>query len=72
VAFHNVWEGWPIVLTLLGWSQVLKGTIAFVAPQLSMRGFNRVSYERSYEFIYAGIFLLGLACIFWYVVFTLR
>jgi hypothetical protein len=70
VAFHNIWEGLPMVLTLLGWGQVLKGTIAFVAPQLSMRGFNRVSYERSYEFIYAGIVLLGLAGIFWYIVIT--
>jgi hypothetical protein len=61
VAFHNVWEGLPIVLTLLGWGQVIKATIAFVAPQLSMRGLQRVSPGRSYEFVYAGVFLLGLS-----------
>jgi hypothetical protein len=70
VAFHNVWEGLPVVLTLLGWGQVIKAAIALVAPQVSMRGFNRVSPERANEFLYAGIFLLGLSGIFWYIVIT--
>jgi hypothetical protein len=25
VAFHNVWVGLPVVLTLIGWGMVLKG-----------------------------------------------
>ena len=68
VAFHNVWEGLPIVLTLLGWSQVIKAFVAFVLPNLSMKGLTRVSHERASEFVYAGLFLLGLAGIFWYIV----
>ena len=29
VAFHNVWHGPALVLTLIGWAQVLKGAIRF-------------------------------------------
>lgn len=68
VGFHNVWEGWPIALTLLGWGQVIKAFSAFVLPVLSMKGLNRVSHERASEFVWAGFFLLGLAGIFWYIV----
>ena len=32
VAFHNVWTGLPIVLTILGWAQVLKGAPLFHLP----------------------------------------
>ena len=70
VAFHNVWSGLPIVITLLGWAQVLKATIAFAVPQLSMRGLMRVSHERSYEFVGAGFGLLALSGVAWYLVFT--
>jgi hypothetical protein len=70
VAFHNVWEGWPLVLTLLGWGQVIKAFIAFVFPALSMKGLNRVSHEKANEFVYAGLFLLGLSGLFWYIVIT--
>jgi hypothetical protein len=68
VAFHNVWSGLAIVVTLLGWAQVLKATVAFVAPQLSMRGLMRVSYERSHEFVVAGVALLAMSGVCWYVV----
>lgn len=70
VAFHNVWEGLPIVLTLLGWAQVIKALVAFVLPDVSMKGLQRVSHERSTEFVWAGLFLLALSGVFWYLVFT--
>jgi hypothetical protein len=69
VAFHNVWEGLPVVVTLLGWAQVIKGTVAFLLPDVSMRGFQRVSHERSREFAGAGVFLLAIAGVCWYLVF---
>ncbi len=35
VVFHNVWVvGWPVIITLLGWSAVIKGTVRLVAPRL--------------------------------------
>ena len=68
VAFHPVWSGPAIVITLIGWAQVIKATIAFVAPSLSMRGFARVSHERSREFVIAGFGLLAISALSWYVV----
>ena len=66
VAFHNVWSGLPIVLTLIGWSQVLKGLLALVAPALNMKGMMRVSMERAHEFqVAGGLFLILSAVIVW-------
>jgi len=66
VAFHQVWTGPAVVVTLLGWAQVVKGLIAFTAPQVSMRGFARVSQERSHEFVIGGVFLLAISGVCWY------
>lgn len=43
VAFHNVWHGPGLVLTLIGWAQVLKGIGRFLAPQLALRVMKRAS-----------------------------
>jgi hypothetical protein len=67
VAFHQVWSGLAIVVTLLGVAQIVKGSVAFVAPQLSMRGLERVSTERSHEFVIAGVGLLVFSGFCWYV-----
>ena len=61
VAFHNVWTGLPIVLTLIGWGQVVKGLVALVAPAVSMKGLMRVSEERAHEFQIAGALFLVLS-----------
>src|SRR5829696_4205389 len=57
VAFHNVWEGLPIVLTLFGWAQVVKGGLCFVVPQLGLRSLGRVKPERAHEFAYGSVLL---------------
>jgi hypothetical protein len=66
VAFHQVWTGPALIVTLLGWAQVVKGTIAFVLPQVSMLGFQRVSHERRHEFVVAGAGLLVFSGFCWY------
>ena len=68
VAFHNVWEGLPTILTILGWGQVLKGFLSFVVPQIGMRGLARVSLERAWEFVVGGLFLLAICILLWYLV----
>jgi hypothetical protein len=70
VGFHNVWEGLPIILTLLGWSQVLKGVVNFVAPHLALRGLGKISIERAWHFVVAGAFTLVFSAAMWYVVFS--
>jgi hypothetical protein len=70
VAFHNVWDGLAVLLTLLGWAQVLKGFMSFVVPQVALRGLERVSIGRAWHFVMAGAFALALSAVLWYVVFT--
>jgi hypothetical protein len=70
VSFHNVWHGLPVLLTLLGWAQVLKGLVNFVAPQVALRGLERISIERSWHFVAAGIPTFALSGVLWYLVFT--
>lgn len=67
VAFHNVWTGLPMVLTLLGWAQVIKALMSFVAPQVGLRGMQRVSLERTSEFRAAGVAFLCLGGLMAYV-----
>jgi hypothetical protein len=68
VAFHNVWTGLPMVLTIIGWAQVVKSLVGFVLPQVSMRGLQRVSVERAWEFQVAGVMFLALAGLMGYLV----
>jgi uncharacterized protein YjeT (DUF2065 family) len=70
VAFHNVWSGIPLVLTLIGYGLLLKGLICFVFPALALKSLNRVSIERSYEFVAAGITAVALAGLFLYSLLT--
>ena len=62
-AFHQVWSGWPLVLTLLGWTQVLKAGIYFIRPEFALKKLQRVSAERTRDFIYAGVGLLVIAAL---------
>lgn len=61
VSFHNVWQGLPIVLTLIGWGLVLKSFIYLVFPRHGVRMLARVSPERAWEFIVAGVFSVGIS-----------
>ena len=69
IAFHNVWSGIPVVLTLLGWSFLIKTLIRFCAPKLALRVMSRVSLDRSWEVQTAGAGLLVLAAVIGYGVF---
>lgn len=60
VSFHNVWHGIPTVLTLMGYAWVLKGLIHFVFPKRGLKTMERVSLERSKEFVAAGVVLVGV------------
>ena len=55
VAFHNVWHGLPIVVTIMGWGFLLKSVLYLVYPEHGMRMLARVSIERSWEFVVAGV-----------------
>jgi hypothetical protein len=70
IAFHNVWSGIPVVLTLLGWSFLIKSLVRFCAPKQGLRMMARVSVDRSWEFQVAGAGLLVLAGVIGYGVYA--
>jgi hypothetical protein len=35
VAIHSVWSGWPLLITLLGWAGVVKGSVRIALPDQS-------------------------------------
>jgi hypothetical protein len=67
VAFHNIWSGLPVVLTLIGWGQILKGLVRLNAPQFSLRVYERVTPERAWQFRVAGVVALALSGLLAYV-----
>ena len=69
-AFHPVWSGLPLVLTLLGWVHVLKGLIYLSFPSFGLKKLHLVSLERSKMFVAPGIGLLVLAAVILWGVLT--
>jgi uncharacterized protein YjeT (DUF2065 family) len=67
VAFHNVWQGPAVLLTLIGWAQVLKGLGRFVAPQVGLRAMQRASVERAWYFRVGGVVALLLSGFLWWL-----
>jgi len=67
VSFHNVWEGLPMILTLVGWAQVVKGIVNLVVPRVALWGFARVSHERAWQFVAGGILALALSAVFFFI-----
>lgn len=61
VSFHNVWHGIPLVITLMGWGLVIKSLVYFTYPKHGMRMMARVSLERSWEFVAAGVLAVALS-----------
>ena len=66
VAFHNVWHGLPMIVTIIGWGLVIKSTIYFVFPRHGMRMLATISMERSWHFVVAGVFSVALAGVIFY------
>lgn len=63
VAFHNVWAGLPVVLTVLGWANVFKALLYFTFPSFGLKRLQGLSHERSNLVVGGGICFLLLASI---------
>jgi hypothetical protein len=67
VAFHNVWHGPALLLTLVGWAQVLKAVGRFLAPDVGLRVMRRVTPERAWHFQIGGVIALLLSVFLWWL-----
>ncbi len=70
VAFHNVWSGFPMAVTLLGWSMVLKATVVFIFPEAGLRSMASVGPENSRRFQIAGAIMIAVSAALGYSLWT--
>jgi hypothetical protein len=70
VAFHNVWSGIPLVLTVLGWANVLKALIYLAFPASGLRRLQSLSHERAKLVAGGGLLFLLLAGVLGYHVWS--
>ena len=70
IAFHNVWSGVPVVLTLIGWASLIKSLLRFCVPKWGLKMMARVSIDRAWEFQAAGVVIVALAGVLGYQVYT--
>ncbi len=66
VAFHNVWSGIQVILTVLGWSFVLKAAVVFLVPEWGLRSMARVRPDNSRIFWVPGILMIAVAAMLSY------
>ena len=58
VAFHNIWHGLPVIVTIIGWAQLLKSFLYLAYPKHGLRMLGMVRLERSWQFVVGGVFSL--------------
>jgi hypothetical protein len=63
VAFHDVWSGWAMIVTLLGWAQVLKGTLHLCVPGLGLRSMRLVEHHAERKFMAAGAVMMAVVAV---------
>ena len=63
--YHNIWHGWPILITILGWIALFKGITILVAPRLHFAMVGALQ-KRPLLLYLSGTFatLLGLLLIY--------
>ena len=61
VSFHNIWEGIPMAVTIVGWAQVLKSCLYLTYPQHGIRMLTIVSMKRSWHFVVAGLLSIAFS-----------
>jgi hypothetical protein len=61
VSFHNIWQGIPMVVTIVGWAQLLKSLLYLTYPKQGLRMLALVVVERSWGYVVAGIISVALS-----------
>lgn len=65
VAFHQVWGGIPLMLSVLGWLHVAKAAVYFCFPALGVRGIS-LAIARPEKLVWAGAGFIGVSALLAY------
>jgi uncharacterized protein YjeT (DUF2065 family) len=71
LAFHPVWRGPGLLVTLIGFALTLKGTLYFLWPALALKSMAHISEEGAWKFQAAGVAALALGLLIGWISFGL-
>lgn len=57
VRVHNLWKGWPVMVTLAGWIAILGGLFRMFAPEARQAPQNGATFAVLMVLLAIGIFL---------------
>ncbi len=66
VSYHNVWQGWPILITVFGWLALIKGITLLMFPKLMMK-FTNYFFKHASALGWWGFIILVLGLVFSYL-----
>ena len=70
VAGHNVWSGLPMIVTVAGWANLLKGALHLAVPGIGERSLRMTATNPVAKFRLSGVVLLVVDLPIGYVVFA--
>ena len=61
VTLHNTWRGLPMIVTIIGWMQLLKSGVYLLWPRQGLRMLSFISVERRWQFVVGGMFSIAVS-----------
>lgn len=60
ITLHNIWEpNWKLIITLIGWSALVKGIIRFTFPITALKAINNLNMKWM-PILFVALFFIGL------------
>ena len=59
---HNIWEGWALVITLVGWATILKGVVFILIPSWFVSFSRKLIRSQHKNWVSVGVIVIGLLC----------
>ena len=59
---HNIWEGWVVVITLVGWATLLKGVVFILIPSWYISFSRKLIRSQQKNWVSVSVIVIGLLC----------
>lgn len=64
VLTHNIWIGWPIIITIIGYLSIIRGIIRLYFPDWFANRASSVTQGKSYYLASLIVFILGIVLLY--------